>query len=83
MGGFKRGFAYGEPDDFGSKATVNEGPVHDLHATLIHALGLDHKRLTYPHEGRPGSLTDVVVTKAKVVPEVLQKGDLSATALNS
>jgi len=82
-GGFKRGLAYGETDDFGYKATVNEVTVHDLHATLLHALGLDHKRLTYPHEGRPGSLTDVVVTKAKVVPEVLQKGDLSATALNS
>jgi len=72
-GGFKKGIAYGETDDFGYKAVVNEVTIHDLHATLLHALGLDHKRLTYPHEGRPGSLTDVVVTKAKHVPEVLEK----------
>ncbi|MCA9098885.1 MAG: DUF1501 domain-containing protein, partial [Planctomycetaceae bacterium] len=72
-GGFKKGLAYGETDDFGYKAVVNEVTIHDLHATLLHALGLDHKRLTYPHEGRPGSLTDVVVTKAKLVPEVLEK----------
>ncbi|MCA9092326.1 MAG: DUF1501 domain-containing protein, partial [Planctomycetaceae bacterium] len=72
-GGFKKGLAYGETDDFGYKAVVNEVTIHDLHATLLHALGLDHKRLTYPHEGRPGSLTDFVVTKAKLVPEVLEK----------
>ena len=45
--------------------------VHDLHATLLHALGLDHNRLTYPHDGRDASLTDVAITKAKTVPELL------------
>jgi hypothetical protein len=45
--------------------------VHDLHATLLHALGLDHERLTYPHEGRPDSLTDSGVTKAVVVEDLL------------
>ena len=45
--------------------------MHDLHATLLAALGLDHHRLTYPHDGRPTSLTDAEVTKAKVVPELL------------
>jgi hypothetical protein len=45
--------------------------VHDLHATLLYALGLDHELLTYPHEGRNDTLTDVVVTSAAVVPELL------------
>jgi hypothetical protein len=45
--------------------------VHDLHATLLHTLGIDHRRLTYPHDGRPTSLTDADVTKAKLVPELL------------
>lgn len=45
--------------------------VLDLHATLLHALGLDHERLTYPCAGREDSLTDVGVTKAHMVPELL------------
>jgi hypothetical protein len=45
--------------------------VHDLQATLLHALGLDHRRLTYPHDGRPDSLTDADVTRARVVAELL------------
>jgi hypothetical protein len=45
--------------------------VHDLQATLLHALGLDHRRLSYPNEGRDESLTDYDVTKAKVVRELL------------
>ena len=70
-GGFKRGYSHGSTDDFGYKAVDNIVNIHDLHATLLHTLGLDHKRLTYPHDGRPGSLTDVAVTKAKVIPELL------------
>ncbi len=65
-GGFKRGYVHGETDPFGYAAAKDVVNVHDLHATLLHALGLDHLRLTYPHDGRPGSLTDVVVTRAKV-----------------
>jgi Protein of unknown function (DUF1501) len=42
-----------------------------LHATLLHALGLDHRRLTHPHEGRNDSLTDHDVTKARPVPALL------------
>ncbi len=72
-GGFKRGFAYGATDDLGYAAVENVVTVHDLHATLLHALGLDHERLTYPHDGRPGSLTDVAITKAKVVPALLEQ----------
>lgn len=66
-GGFKKGYCHGKTDDLGYKAVENVVTVHDLHATLLHTLGLDHKRLTYPHDGRPGSLTDIVVTKAEVV----------------
>ena len=45
--------------------------MHDLHATLLHALGVDHLRLTFNHEGRSESLTDSDLTHAQVVKEVL------------
>jgi hypothetical protein len=70
-GGFKRGYCHGSTDDFGYQAVERPLSVHDLHATLLRALGLDHKRLTYPHDGRPSSLTDVAITKAQLVPELL------------
>jgi uncharacterized protein (DUF1501 family) len=70
-GGFKKGYAHGETDAFGYSAVKDVVPIHDLHATLLHALGLDHQRLTFPHDGRPDSLTDVVITKAKVEPRLL------------
>ncbi len=70
-GGFKRGYVHGATDDFGYKSVQNIVNVHDLQATLLHALGLDHRKLHYPHEGRLDSLTDVEVTKAKVIPELL------------
>ena len=70
-GGFKGGYSHGQTDEFGYKAVDQVVNVHDLHATLLHAMGLDHKQLTYPHDGRPGSLTDIAVTKAKVIRELL------------
>jgi hypothetical protein len=70
-GGFKPGYVHGATDDFGYKSVENVVTVHDLQATLLHALGLDHRKLAYPHEGRLDSLNDVEVTKAKVVPELL------------
>jgi hypothetical protein len=70
-GGFKKGYVHGETDDFAYRAVHDEVRVLDLHATLLHALGLDHERLTYPHAGREDSLTDVGVTKARVIPELL------------
>jgi uncharacterized protein (DUF1501 family) len=70
-GGFKKGYAHGESDEFGYKSVKNVVRVCDLHATLLHALGLDHERLTYPHDGRKDSLTDPDVTHAQVVPELL------------
>ncbi|HEX5442766.1 MAG TPA: DUF1501 domain-containing protein [Pirellulales bacterium] len=70
-GGFKAGYAHGQTDPFGYAAVDQVVTVHDLHATLLHALGLDHVRLTYPHEGRSDSLTDVDVSHARIVPELL------------
>ena len=70
-GGFKRGYVHGTTDDFGYRSVQDVVRVADLHATLLHALGLDHERLTYSHAGRPDSLTDVGVTKAEVINELL------------
>ena len=58
-GGVKGGMSYGETDDFGFEATVHRAHVHDIHATILHLMGLDHERLTYFHQGREESLTDV------------------------
>jgi hypothetical protein len=69
-GGFKRGYVHGATDEFGYEAVRDVVTVHDLHATLLEALGLDHRRLAYPHDGRPTTLTDAEVTKAKLVPEL-------------
>ena len=57
-GGMKPG-VFGETDDFGYNITRDPVHVHDLHATLLHALGVDHKRLTFRHEGRDYRLTDI------------------------
>jgi hypothetical protein len=70
-GGFKRGYVHGATDDFSYKAVKDVVPVPDLHATLLYTLGLDHQRLTYPRDGREDSLTDEVVSHAKVRPELL------------
>jgi hypothetical protein len=70
-GGFKPGYVHGATDEFGYKSIDGTVTVHDLQATLFHALGLDHRKLTYPHEGRLDSLTDAEVTHAKLVPQLL------------
>jgi hypothetical protein len=57
--GVKRGFSYGATDDFGYKAVENVATIYDLHATLLHLLGLDHERLSYYHNGIERRLTDV------------------------
>ena len=59
MGGVRGGMAYGSTDEFGFKAVENKVHVHDLHATILHLLGLDHERLTFRHSGRDFRLTDV------------------------
>ncbi|MEZ5977187.1 MAG: DUF1501 domain-containing protein [Planctomycetota bacterium] len=58
-GGVKSGSSYGETDDYGYYATVDKLHVHDLHATILALLGLDHERLTYRYAGRDFRLTDV------------------------
>ncbi|MDX1981082.1 MAG: DUF1501 domain-containing protein [Bryobacteraceae bacterium] len=58
-GGVKGGIAYGATDEFGFKAAEKPVHVHDLHATALHLLGMDHRRLTYRHSGRDFRLTDV------------------------
>ena len=58
-GGVRGGMAYGKTDEFGFKAVENKVHVHDLHATILHLLGLDHQRLTFRHSGRDFRLTDV------------------------
>lgn len=67
-GGVKRGFSYGETDEIGYYGTKDRVHIHDLQATILHLLGLDHKRLTYPFQGRNFRLTDV---HGKVVREVI------------
>jgi hypothetical protein len=57
--GVKHGFSYGATDDFGHRAVENACTIYDLHATLLHLLGLDHERLSYYHNGAERRLTDV------------------------
>ena len=58
-GGVKGGFVHGETDELGNKVARDRVHVHDLHATILHLMGLDHERLTYRHAGRDFRLTDV------------------------
>ncbi|MFT7640111.1 MAG: hypothetical protein ACI9G1_001850 [Pirellulaceae bacterium] len=64
-GGVKGGFRYGKTDDYGYYAVENRCTIHDLHATLLHLMGLDHTRLTHQHNGRDFRLTDVAGEVAK------------------
>ncbi len=67
-GGVRGGMAHGATDDFGFRAVQDKVHVHDLHATILHLLGLDHERLTFRHAGRDYRLTDV---SGRVVKEIL------------
>ncbi|MCR9245392.1 MAG: DUF1501 domain-containing protein [bacterium] len=58
-GGFRPGTSYGSTDDYGYKAVENPVEIHDIHATILHQLGIDHERLTYRFGGRDLRLTDV------------------------
>jgi uncharacterized protein (DUF1501 family) len=58
-GGFKGGVCHGATDEFGFRAIENRVSIHDLHATLLHVLGIDHEKLTYRYAGRDFRLTDV------------------------
>ncbi|MEM9018295.1 MAG: DUF1501 domain-containing protein, partial [Verrucomicrobiota bacterium] len=65
--GVKGGRAYGSTDDYGYYAQSGKMHVHDLHATILHLLGIDHERLTFHHAGRDFRLTDVHGTVAKEI----------------
>lgn len=67
-GGVKGGLAYGATDQFGNAAVDNPVHIHDLHATILHLMGIDHERLTYRYSGRDFRLTDV---HGRVVHDIL------------
>jgi len=67
-GGVKPGVSFGATDEFGLSAVENRVHVHDLHATILHLMGLDHEQLTYRYSGRDFRLTDV---HGKVVKDIL------------
>ena len=67
-GGVKGGTTYGATDEVGHKAVVDKIDIHDLHATILHLLGLEHKRLTFRHNGRDFRLTDV---EGRVIRDVI------------
>ncbi|QDU18787.1 DUF1501 domain-containing protein [Urbifossiella limnaea] len=67
-GGLKKGVAFGATDEYGSQAVENKVHMHDLHATILHQLGLDHEKLTFRYSGRNFRLTDV---HGRVVREVI------------
>lgn len=67
-GGIRPGLTYGETDDLGYRVVAGKVHIHDLHATMLHQLGLDHTRLTWNHVGRDFRLTDV---HGSVVQEIL------------
>ena len=67
-GGVKKGFSYGESDEFGFKAAVDPVEVFDFNATILHLLGLDHELLSYYHNGLERRLTNV---RGHVIQDVL------------
>jgi uncharacterized protein (DUF1501 family) len=67
-GGVKRGFSHGASDDYGFNVAEGGVHIHDLQATILHLLGIDHERLTFPFQGRQFRLTDV---HGRVVKQIL------------
>jgi hypothetical protein len=66
-GGIRGGMSHGATDDFGYRAVENRVHVHDLHATMLHLMGIDHERLTYHYGGRDFRLTDVSGTVLQAI----------------
>lgn len=75
-GGIKPGVHYGATDEFGYEAVENKVSVHDLHATVLHLLGLNHEKLTYKFNGRDYRLTDV---SGQVVKDIIKSDSLKGT----
>lgn len=67
-GGVKAGTSYGETDELGHKSVVDRVSIHDLHATILHLLGMDHEKLTFRYNGRDFRLTDVA---GKVIHQII------------
>ena len=67
-GGVKGGMAYGATDDFGMHSVTDRVHVHDLHATILHLLGVNHEALTYRYSGRDFRLTDI---HGKIVQDII------------
>ena len=67
-GGFRGGMTFGETDEFGNAVARDPVSIHDIHATLLHQMGIDHERLTFRHGGRDQRLTDV---HGRVISELL------------
>ena len=67
-GGVKGGIVYGKSDEYGIRTVEDSVHTHDLHATMLHLLGIDHERLTFRHAGRDFRLTDV---HGRVVNEII------------
>jgi hypothetical protein len=67
-GDVKGGLKYGATDEFGFEAVEKKAHLHDIHATILHLLGLDHRLLTYFHQGRNETLTDVA---GEVITEII------------
>jgi len=67
-GGIKGGITYGESDDYGYEIAKDQCHVHDLHATMLNQMGIDHKKLTFRHAGRDYRLTDV---SGNVIKEII------------
>ena len=70
-GGFRAGCVHGATDEVGYRAVEGRISVPDLHATILHLLGFDHRRVTYLHHGSEETLTDARVTQARVAHELL------------
>jgi len=68
-GGIKGGLSYGATDEMGYNAVENEVSVHDFHATMLHLLGIDHHRFSFPFQGLDVRLTGV--EKSRVVKELI------------
>ena len=66
-GGVKSGMVYGETDDYSYNVVNDPVPIHDLNATILHCLGIDHQRLVYSYQGRDFRLTDVHGNVVKAV----------------
>ncbi len=77
-GGFRAGHVHGATDEFGYKAVEKIVTCPSLLATMMHQLGIDHTRMTYPHQGRDEALTDPAVTGAQVVGELLKDASMEA-----